>query len=201
VTGQRRPPGYGRTLDDPLQLAVPRRLPGGVWGQVPLTSGFSYDGNGIPIDPATGLPALGGVIIDVSQDLRALQAQTEWPIPTRWELQFGFAINPDTASGTGAQWTGGPNAAIVFGTIDTSIESAAVSQQLALTAGPGVYPFQAAQAGTLGLQATFPVVAQQVRVRVGAIVLNQDPGLALGTTTTWRWSISTMVGLTAPAIT
>jgi len=200
VTGQRRPPGYGRTLDDPLQLAVPRRLPGGVWGQVPLGGVFSFDQNGSPIDPATGLPA-AVVVLDVSNDLRSLQAQTEWPIPTRWELQFGVSIGPDTASGTGATWTGGPATASFFGTLDTSIESASVSQQLVFNNGIGVYPFTAAQTGVAGLGVTFPVIAQQVRVRFGGIVLVQDPALALGVTTTWRWSISTMVGLTAPAIT
>jgi hypothetical protein len=162
---------------------------------------FSFDGNGIPIDPATGLPVLGGVVIDVRNDLRALQVQTEWPIPTRWELQIGLTIQPDTLAGTAVPWPGAPSAAVFGGSIDTSIESASVSQQLQLTAGPGVYPLVAAQAGILGLSATFPVVAQQVRVLIAQVGLNPDQNLASGTTTNWIWQISTMIGLTAPAIT
>lgn len=198
MTGQRKQPGYGRLLDGPLQLAVPRRLPGGVWGSPPLTGRFSFDGNGIPIDPANGLPSFFTVLIDVRNDLRALQSQTEWPIPTRWELQIGVLIEPDTELGTAIPWPG-INAASFLGSIDTSIESASVAQPLQL--GPGVWPLVAAQANTPGLTATFPVVAQQVRVSFFQVVLNQDRNLAIGQTTNWVWKISTMIGLTAPAIT
>lgn len=172
-----------------------------MWGQIPLTGTFSFDGNGVPIDPATGLPAVGGVIIDVRNDLRALQAQTEWPIPTRWELQIGLTIGPNTSAGTSVPWTGGIGAAQFVGAIESAIESATIVEPLNLIFGPGTYPLTAAIAGVPGLGNTFPVIAQQVRVRVAQVILNSDPGLASGFTTTWNWTISTLIGLTAPAIT
>jgi len=140
-------------------------------------------------------------MIDVSNELRALQTQTEWPIPTRWELQVGLIISPDTSAGTSGPWTGSFAAAQFFGSIECSIESATITEPLQLVFGPGNYPLIAAINGVPGLGNTFPVIAQQVRVRIGQVVLNADPGLAYGLLTTWRWTISTLIGITAPAIT
>lgn len=195
MTGQRRPPGYGRAIDAPLQLAVPRRLPGGVWGQQPLTGTFSYDANGFPIDPATQAPA-GSVLIDLSSTSQGL-TQTEWPIPTRWEIQIGLVIT--CVNGTFSSWPGASQTAGFQGGIETAIESAGIVQPISLIFGPGVYPFVAASAGIPGLSATFPVVAQQVRVRYQRVELVSDPNLS-GLPSTWAWSINTMIGLTAPAI-
>ena len=140
-------------------------------------------------------------MIDVSNELRALQTQTEWPIPTRWELQVGLIISPDTSAGTSGPWTGSFAAAQFFGSIECSIESATITEPLQLVFGPGNYPLIAAINGVPGLGNTFPVIAQQVRVRIGQVVLNADPGLAYGLLTTWRWTISTLIGITAPAFT
>lgn len=196
MTGQRRPPGYGRAIDAPLQLAVPRRLPGGVWGQQPLTGTFTYDANGFPLDPATGLPT-SSVVIDLANTSQGL-SQTEWPIPTRWEIQIGLVLT--CTNGAFPSWPGANQTAAFQGGIETAIESAGIVQPINLNLGPGVYPFVAASAGVLGLSATFPVVAQQVRVRFLQLQLVSDPNLAAQISSTWAWSISTMIGLTAPAI-
>lgn len=195
MTGQRRPPGYGRAIDAPLQLAVPRRLPGGVWGQQPLTGTFTYDANGFPIDPATGLPT-SSVVIDLSSTSQGL-SQTEWPIPTRWEIQIGLGLV--CTNGAFSKWPGTTGANFEGG-IETAIESAGVVQPITLNFGPGVYPFIAAVQGVPGLGSTFPVVAQQVRVRYLKLQLNSDQNLSGPISSTWAWSINTMIGLTAPAI-
>lgn len=197
MTGQRRPPGYGRAIDGPLQLAVPRRLPGGVWGQAPLTGTFSYDGNGFPLNPSTGAPQ-NLVVIDLGSTSQGL-TQTEWPIPTRWEIQVGLTLT--CTNGVFSSWPGALQTANFQGAIETAIESASVVQPLALNLGPGVYPFLAASLGVTGLGVTYPVVAQQVRVRYLQVQLNADPNLSTGgVSSTWAWSVATMIGLTAPAI-
>lgn len=195
MTGQRRPPGYGRVRTEPLQLAVPSRLPGGVWGQTPLTGTFQYDSNGFPFDPNTGGPS-AQVVYDLRNGSQNL-SQTEWPIPTRWEIQIGLTIT--CIAGGAGPWPGATGTLNLQGTIETAIESASAVQAIQLVNGPGVYPFVAALAGVLGLGPTFPVIAQQVRVRFDRLTLLADPALS-GPATTWSWSVSTMIGLTAPAI-
>jgi len=116
--------------------------------------------------------------------------QAEWPLPTRWELQFGLGLT--CIAGGPAQWTA-PNGTLnVRGAIESSVESAMCTQIIDLAFGPGVYPLTAAQAGIVGLSNTFPVIAQVLRVRLTDLVLASDPSLA---GQTWSWNVNVLCGL------
>ena len=184
------PSAFGRGRAGPLQIDVPQRLPGGLWGPQPIRGQVSWDAQGAPINPATGLgvPVLNVSLADTSQSL----LQAEWPIPTRWELQFSLDLA--CIAGGPATWGAAPGAFDVVGSIESSVESAMVTQVVALPFGPGCYPLTAAINGVPGLTTTFPVIGQFVRLRVSRITAVIDPTLA---GQTWAWTFSALCGLTS----
>lgn len=116
--------------------------------------------------------------------------QAEWPLPTRWELQIGLGLT--CIAGGPAQWSANNGTFSVRGVLESSVESAMVTQVVDLSFGPGVYPLTAAQAGVLGLSNTFPVIGQVLRVRLTDIVLGSDPVLG---GQTWSWNVNVLCGL------
>jgi hypothetical protein len=179
MTGGRFPSAFGRAQAGPLQVSIPSRLPGGLWGPQPIGGIVEWDGQGTALNPDTNLAAT------TSQSL----LQSEWPIPTRWELQLGLTLTNLT---NGVPWNGAVAAFDLRGSIVSSVESAEVSQEARLVFGPGVYPLTAAINGVPGLSATFGVVGQTVRVRFDRLICNNDLALA---GTRWAWSVSTVCGL------
>jgi hypothetical protein len=167
-----------------------------LWGPPAISGTVDFDANGFPIDPVTLAPA-GSVSISLLNTQRA-QLQTDWPIPTRWELQFGLVLTP--LSGPFPTWPGAQGTFSLNGEIQGSIESATVVQVFSLVDGPGAYPFQAAAAGTLGLGSTFPIVAQQVRAFANSVTLRSDPALSGLTPSRWSWAFTAMAGITSPAV-
>lgn len=127
-------------------------------------------------------------LADTSQAL----LQAEWPIPTRFELQLGLSLS--CVAGGPASWTAAAQAFDVFGAIEGSVESAMVTQTVALQFGPGAYPLQAALNGVPGLSSTFPVIAQFVRVRLTGVRALPDLSLA---NQTWAWTVNAVCGLTS----
>ena len=184
------PSAFGRGRAGPLQVDVPQRLPGGIWGPPPIAGTVSWDANGFPIDPATGAPAVGGVLVSSLADTTQSLLQAEWPLPTRWELQVGLGLT--CIKGGPAQWSAPTGTFNVRGVLESRVESAMVSQVIDLAFGPGVYPLTAAQAGILGLSNTFPVIGQVVRVRLTDVVLGSDAILA---DQTWSWNVNVLCGL------
>ena len=176
------PSAFGRGRNAPLQIDVPQRLPGGIWGPTPLTGVVSWDGNGNPT--AQGVQSLAATTQSL---LRA-----EWPIPTRWELQIQLALSPVSNATT---WTGAGGVLLLLGSLESSVESAAVVQEVRLGEyGPGVYPLTAAVNGVQGLGATFPVIGQTVILKVDGVEQGPDLNLA---NQTWRWTVSAVCGLTS----
>lgn len=176
------PAAFGRGRSAPLQIDVPQRLPGGIWGPTPLTGTVSWD--------AQGFPTVQGPQSLTATNQSLLRA--EWPIPVRWELQLGLELSP--VSGGGTIWNGATAALNVRGTIESSVESASVTQGVQLVFGPGVYPLQAAVNGIAGLGSTFPVIGQTVIVRLNE--LEQAPDVNLSGQT-WRYTVSCVCGLTS----
>lgn len=176
------PAAFGRGRVAPLQIDVPQRLPGGIWGPTPLSGEVSWD--------AQGAPTIVGAQSLVATNQSLLRA--EWPIPTRWELQLGLVLAP--VSGGATTWTGGTGALNITGSIESSVESASVTQAVSLIFGPGVYPLTAAVQGINGLSSTFPVIGQTVFVRIDALEQGFDVNLA---GQTWRWTVSCVCGLTS----
>lgn len=82
----------------------------------------------------------------------------------------------------------------IKGHIESSVESAMVSQGVQLIFGPGVYPLTAAVNGIAGLASTFPVIGQVVRVKLDEVSLAPDLSLA---STTWQWTVNCVCGLTS----
>jgi hypothetical protein len=180
MTGARFPQAFGRAQAGPLQVSIPSRLPGGLWGPQPISGVVEWDAQG---DPSVRKVSLQGT----SQSL----LQTEWPIPTRWELQLGLAL---TCLNGSQAFNGATGSFNLRGAIVSSVESAEVSQAVELVFGPGVYPLVAAVNGVLGLGSTFAVVGQTVRVRFDRIDLAPDRALA---STRWAWTVQTVCGLTS----
>lgn len=176
------PAAFGRGRSAPLQIDVPQRLPGGIWGPTPLTGTVSWDAQGNPTTQGTqSLTATNQSLL-----------RAEWPIPVRWELQLGLELSP--VSGGGTIWNGATGALNIRGSIESSVESASVTQGVQLVFGPGVYPLLAAVNGIPGLSSTFPVIGQTVIVRVNE--LEQAPDLNLAGQT-WRYTVSVVCGLTS----
>lgn len=196
MTRARFPDAFSRSRSGPLQVTVPSRLPGGLWGPPPIGGTVSFDPNGFPLDPATGGPQ-PIVLISLAETSRSL-LQTDWPIPTRWELQFGLSLTCIT--GGFSTWPGAVGTFALTGAITGSVESSSVTQVFSLVNGPGAYPFQAAVSGVSGLGSTFPIVAQQVRVQADSITLASDPALQTLAGSTWAYSFSALAGLTSPAV-
>ena len=184
------PSAFGRGRAGPLQIDVPQRLPGGLWGPQPISGTVAWDNQGAPINPATGsgVSVLTLSLADTSQCL----LQAEWPIPTRFELQLGLSLS--CVAGGPASWTAATQAFTVLGVIEGSVESATVTQVVSLPFGPGAYPLTAAVSGIPGLGSTFPVIAQVLRVRLSAVQATPDPTLA---GQTWAWSVNALCGLTS----
>jgi len=174
------PSAFGRGRSGPLQVDVPQRLPGGIWGPTPITGVVSWDVQGNPT--VQGVQSLNATTQSL---LRA-----EWPIPTRFELQLQLALAP--VAGGATTWSGSPGALNLLGSIESSVESASVTQEVNLLFGPGVYPLTAAQAGVMGLSNTFPVIGQTVIAKVDRVL--QTPDLALANQS-WRWTVSAVCGL------
>lgn len=184
------PSAFGRGRSAPLQIEVPQRLPGGLWGPQPIGGSVSWDNQGAPINPTTGngVNVLELSLADTSQSL----LQAEWPIPTRFELQFGLTLS--CVAGGPATWTAATEAFSVLGRIEGNVESAQVTQVISLPFGPGAYPLLAAVNGVPGLGSTFPVIAQVIRVRIDRVRALPDFTLA---GQTWAWSVSALCGLTS----
>ena len=180
MTGTRFPSAFGRAQAGPLQVSIPSRLPGGLWGPQPIGGVVEWDANGGPLTPTVNLASTSQALL-----------QSEWPIPTRWELQLGLTLT----CLTGPQaWNGQTGAFDLRGSITSSVESAEVVQAVQLSFGPGVYPLTAAVNGIPGLSSTFPVIGQTVRVKFDSILCGLDFNLA---STRWAWSVSTVCGLTS----
>lgn len=189
MTGQRWDGRAARGRVGPLSVSTPTRLPGGLWGPAPITGSVTWDANGFPINPATGTPS--AIITIPLTDSQSL-LQTEWPIPTRWELQIGLDLA--CLAGGPATWNADPGALRIIGSIQSSVESASVVQPIDLFFGPGVYPLQAAVNGVPGLGSTFPVVGQTVRVRIERVIADQSDALS---GKTWGWTVNALAGLTS----
>lgn len=174
------PSAFGRGRSAPLQIDVPQRLPGGIWGPTPIGGTVSWDPNGGVIGPTS---------IDLTAISNANQLRAEWPIPVRWELQIFLSLECLTSN---IQWNGQTGSLLVLGAIETSVESATVVQVVQLPFGPGVYPLTAAINGVPGLSATFPVIGQTVISRITRLELANDLGLA---STSWAWKVNTVCGL------
>jgi len=185
------PSAFGRGRAAPLQVDVPQRLPGGIWGPPPISGRIAWDAQGLPIDPATGIPGQGNVLVSLASTSQSL-LQAEWPIPTRWELQLGLELS--CVAGGPATWQGATGALNIRGHIESSVESASVSQGVQLLFGPGVYPLQAAVNGIAGLSSTFPVIGQVVRVKLDEVEAAPDLNLA---GQTWAWTVNVVAGLTS----
>lgn len=181
MTGARFPAAFGRAQAGPLQVSIPSRLPGGLWGPQPIGGVVEWDAQGLALNADVNLAA------STSQSL----LQSEWPIPTRWELQLGLTLQNLS---NGQPWSGQTSAFNLRGSIVSSVESAEVVQDIQLVFGPGVYPLTAAVNGVMGLGSTFAVIGQTVRVRFDRLLCNNDLGLA---GTRWAWSVSTVCGLTS----
>ena len=184
------PSAFGRGRSAPLQIEVPQRLPGGLWGPQPIGGTVSWDAQGAPINPTTGIGVaqLDLSLADTSQNL----LQAEWPIPTRFELQLGLTLS--CVAGGPATWSAAAGAFSVLGRIEGNVESAQVTQNVNLFFGPGAYPLTAAINGVPGLGSTFPVMAQVVRVRIDQVRALPDFTLA---GQTWAWTVSALCGLTS----
>ena len=180
MTGARWPQAFGRAQAGPLQATIPSRLPGGLWGPQPIGGIVEWDAQGFPLTPTVSLAGTSGGLL-----------QTEWPIPTRWEIQIGLTLTCLTGP---QSWNGAANAFNVRGTIVSSVESSQVTQQVDLPFGPGVYPFQAAINGIPGLQGTFAVIGQTVRIRLDNVFCGADVNLA---STRWAWNVQSVCGLTS----
>lgn len=179
MTGGRFPNGFGRAQAGPLQVSIPSRLPGGLWGPAPIGGIVEWDVNGGALNPDTNLAATtSGSLL-----------QSEWPIPTQWALQFGLTLTNLT---NGVPWNGATGAFDLQGSVVSSVESAEMNQPLNLVFGPGVYPLTAALNGVPGLTGTLAVVGQTVRVRFERLVCANDQALA---GTRWAWSVSSVCGL------
>ncbi len=117
--------------------------------------------------------------------------RAEWPIPTRFELQIQLALS--AVAGGVTTWTGNSGALNLIGSIESSVESASVTQEVNLLFGPGVYPLTAAiNGGIQGLSATFPVIGQTVILKFDRVLQTPDVALA---GQTWRWTVSAVCGL------
>lgn len=184
------PAAFGRGRTGPLQVDVPARLPGGLWGPQPVSGTIAWDNQGAPIDPATGI-GVNALTLSLANTNQAL-LQAEWPIPTRWELQIGLELT--CIAGGPTIWTAAAGALNIIGHVESSVESAMVSQQVQLVYGPGVYPLQAAVQGIPGLASTFPVIGQTVRARIDELRALPDATLV---NTAWRWTVSSVCGLTS----
>lgn len=176
------PSAFGRGRAAPLQVDVPQRLPGGIWGPPPIGGTVSWDAQGLPVGPTT---------ISLAATSQSL-LQAEWPVPTRWELQLGLELS--CIAGGPATWNGATGSLNIKGHIESSVESAMVSQGVQLIFGPGVYPLQAAVNGIPGLSSTFPVMGQVVRVKIDEVVLGPDLALA---GQSWAWTVQCVCGLTS----
>jgi len=190
VTRAAWPAAFGRGRAAPLQVDVPQRLPGGLWGPQPISGTVAWDNQGAPINPATGS---GVNVLDLSlADTSQALLQAEWPIPTRFELQLGLSLS--CVAGGPASWNAAAQAFTVLGSIEGSVESATVTQVVSLPFGPGAYPLLAAINGVPGLSTTFPVIAQVVRVRLTSVRALPDLTLA---GQTWAWTVNAVCGLTS----
>jgi hypothetical protein len=176
------PAAFGRGRSAPLQIDVPQRLPGGIWGPTPIGGTVSWDAQGVPVGPSS---------INLTAISNANQLRAEWPIPVRWELQFWLSLQCLT---TDIPWNGQVGSLVMIGAIETSVESATIVQEVQLSFGPGVYPLTAAFNGVAGLGSTFPVIGQTVITRINRLELGNDQNLA---GTTWAWKVNTVAGLTA----
>lgn len=176
------PAAFGRGRSGPLQINVPQRLPGGIWGPQPISGTVSWDAQGLPtvVGPQS--------LVQTSQSL----LRAEWPVPTRWELQLGLQLV--CIQGGATAWNGATGALNLRGSIESSVESASVTQAVQLIFGPGVYPLTAAVQGINGLSSTFPVIGQYLVARIDS--LEQQPDVALASTT-WQWTVSCVCGLTS----
>lgn len=182
MTGARFPSSFGRAQAGPLQVSIPSRLPGGLWGPQPISGVVSWDANGAPL--VSGFQSLDAS----SQSL----LQTEWPIPTRWEIQLSLSLV--CLQGGLTAWVGSNFALNVQGHIDSSVESAAIRTDVSLPFGPGPYPLIAAVNGIQGLGSTFPVIGQTVRLRIDGLTQTFDPSLS---GSTWQWTVNAVAGLTS----
>ena len=184
MTGQRWDPRYGRGRTGPLQADVPIRLPGGVWGAVPATGFLTYDTNGTPRPPGTQSGPVTGQ--------NRILCQSEWPIPCRWELQFGVQLEGP------APWTSLANtdAFIAHFSVHAFVESASYVWKIPVGgSGPGVYPYQRDVAnGFSPTGGTFPLIAQSLRIELERLEINTDSFLA---DTRWQWSVVPLLGLTS----
>lgn len=176
------PAAFGRGRSAPLQIDVPQRLPGGIWGPTPIGGEVEWDFQGAVVGPKS---------IDLSAISNANQLRAEWPIPVRWELQLGLSLQCLSAP---IDWNGAVGSFDLRGGIESNVESATVIQPVRLVFGPGVYPLQAAVSGIPGLGSTFPVVGQTVITRLDRLVLADDVALA---STRWAWKVNTVCGLTS----
>lgn len=188
MTGARFPSAFGRGQAGPLQVSIPSRLPGGLWGTPPARGTLVFDANGFPSSAGTVTgPFSAGAL-----------AQTEWPIPTRWEVQLGVNIEP--LAGTSTPWNQLANTDVflVNWEITASIESAEFTLRYpAARVGPGLYPlaFNLQNFGdnpTGG--ATLVLMGQTIRARIADFVVQPDGNLA---NTSWSWSATALIGLTS----
>ncbi len=176
------PAAFGRGRSAPLQIDVPQRLPGGIWGPTPIGGTVSWDGQGQVIGPSS---------IDLTAISNANQLRAEWPIPVRFELQFWLSLQCLTSNNV---WNGQIGSFSVSGAIETSVESATIVQPIELVFGPGVYPLTAAVNGVLGLGSTFPVIGQTVITRISRLQVADDGKLK---NSSWSWKVNSVCGLTA----
>jgi hypothetical protein len=155
-----------------------------LWGPVPASGQLIYDAQGTPIAPGTTT----GPVTAATRIL----TQAEWPIPTRWELQFGCSIDGP------APWSNLANTDgfIARFSVVATVESASYRWPIRVGGnGPGVYPYQWDIANTFApTGATYPLVAQTVRIELESIEVNPDVNLA---STHWNWSVVPLLGLTS----
>lgn len=177
------PSAFGRGQAPPLQIDVPQRLPGGLWGPPPATGIVSYDNQGNPAGGFGTVPA----------SARGM-ARAEWPIPVRWEIQVGLSLQ--CVAGAGGSFEFSPGDFRLFWQLQSYTESASASQELVLEYGAGIYPAVQNWKFSEVKPSTYVLTAQRIEMQVLYI---EDNGIGSSQIhdTSWRWSVSFMPALTA----
>lgn len=183
MTGARFDARYGRGLVGPLQIDVPDRLPGGLWGPPPATGLVSWDMQGAP------LSGFGPVDRNLAGLMRA-----EWPIPVRWELQIALALTH--ISGGNGEHIWSPGDFRLFLQIRSYVESASATQDVVLEYGPGIYPLIQNIVWSENKPLTYALTAQRIEAEVLSIEDNGIGGQAIHGAT-YRWAVAFLPALTS----
>lgn len=182
MTGQRWDSRFGRGRTGPLQIDVPVRLPGGLWGPPPATGIVSWDAQG---NPESGF----GVIPSASSGL----TRAEWPLSVRWEVQVALSLQC-LGGGNNPNYSFGPGDFRLFFQMMSYVESASARQELVLEYGPGIYPAVQNLVYSEGKPSTYVLTGQRIELSVLNI---EDNGLVQLAGSSWRWTVSFLPALTA----